>query len=283
MSGTLYMVGTPIGNLGDFSPRAAETLEDVDFIAAEDTRVTMKLLTHFNIKKPLVSYYEHNKRERGGEIISRLEAGESCALVTDAGMPVFSDPGEELVAACNERGITVRVVPGPCAAVSALAAAGLPCGRFCFEGFLSVNKKSRDEHLGSIADEERTLVFYEAPHKLRRTLKDLYKAFGERRIALVRELTKIHEETVVTTLSKAAVMFDGEGGDARSPRGEYVLVVEGARHEKKELSPEDAMESAAQLVKSFVKDGLPRSEAVKKAAAQTGVSRSELYRRSLKD
>ena len=280
MAGTLYMVGTPIGNLGDFPPRAIDTLKSVDFIAAEDTRVTMKLLTHFEIKKPLISYYEHNKRERGDEIISRLEAGESCALVSDAGMPVFSDPGEELVAMCNERGITVRVVPGPCAAVSALAVAGLPCGRFCFEGFLSVNKKSRDEHLRAIAREERTLVFYEAPHKLKRTLADLFAAFGERRIAVVRELTKVHEETVVTTLSKAGAMYDGEG--ARSPRGEYVLVIEGAKPEEKAECPEDAMTRAVELANSYAADGMSRSEAAKRAAAETGVNRSELYRRSLK-
>jgi 16S rRNA (cytidine1402-2'-O)-methyltransferase len=277
MPGILYIVGTPIGNLGDMSPRAVQTLEQADFIAAEDTRVSLRLLSHFGIKKPLVSYHEHNKEGRGEEIAARLEAGESCALVTDAGMPVFSDPGEELAALCHIRGIEVRVVPGPCAAVSALAAAGIPCGRFCFEGFLSVNAKSRREHLESVAREERTLVFYEAPHKLRRTLKDMLAAFGDRRLALSRELTKLHEETVVTTLSEACEKYE-----QLEPRGEYVLVIEGAaKKEEPESAQEDKMELAAAAVKEYIADGMPHSAAVRRAAAENEVPRSELYKMTL--
>ena len=218
MTGTLYVVGTPIGNLSDFSPRAVETLEAVDFIAAEDTRVTLKLLNHFGVKKPLVSYFEHNKRDHGEKILARLEAGENCALVSDAGMPAISDPGELLVAQCAERGIPVLVVPGPSAVVSALAISGLPTGRFTFEGFLSVNKKSRRDHLDEVKDERRTMIFYEAPHKLYATLRDMLDAWGDRRIAIVRELTKIHEEVIRTTLSEAVRRskddpFKGEIGD----------------------------------------------------------------------
>jgi 16S rRNA (cytidine1402-2'-O)-methyltransferase len=202
MSGTLYLVGTPIGNLGDLSPRARETLEKVDFIAAEDTRVSLKLLNHFDIKKPLVSYYEHNRRQSGARIAARLLAGESCALVTDAGMPAISDPGEDLVRLCAERDIPVAVVPGPSAVVSALAMSALSTQRFCFVGFLSTTKRSRFAHLEALREERRTMVFYEAPHKLRRTLEDMAAVFGgDRPISLCRELTKLHEETVRTTLS----------------------------------------------------------------------------------
>ncbi|MGN1131113.1 MAG: 16S rRNA (cytidine(1402)-2'-O)-methyltransferase, partial [Ruminococcus sp.] len=193
MDNTLYVVGTPIGNLSDMSPRAVDTLRNVDFIAAEDTRVTLKLLNHFDIKKPMVSYYEHNKRERGEIICNRILSGESCAIVTDAGMPCISDPGEDLIKLCQEKGIKTIVVPGPSAVISALAVSGLETGRFCFEGFLSVNKKSRREHLQSLADETRTMIFYEAPHKLPSTLKDLYSSFGDRKLTIVREITKIHE------------------------------------------------------------------------------------------
>ena len=199
----LYVVGTPIGNLGDFSPRAVETLESVDFIAAEDTRVTLKLLNHFGIKKSMVSYFEHNKRERGEQITSRILGGESCALVTDAGMPAISDPGEDLVRLCHEKGIKVESVPGPCAFTTALALSGFPSGRFTFEGFLSVNKPSRREHLQSLENETRTMLFYEAPHKLGATLRDMNKAFGNREIAIVREITKLHEEVIRTTLDEA--------------------------------------------------------------------------------
>lgn len=278
MSGMLYIVGTPIGNLGDFSPRAVQTLIDVDFIAAEDTRVTIKLLNHFDIKKSMISYFEHNKRERGEEILKRIEAGENCALVTDAGMPVFSDPGEDLVALCHERGVAVAVVPGPCAAVSALALSGLPSGRFCFEGFLSTAKKSRREHLKAIADEERTLVFYEAPHKLKNTLDDLYKALGDRRIALTRELTKIHEEVINTTLASAVSLYDEQ-----PPRGEFVLIIEGKKIAAIVYDDTDnVITRAAELVLLYITDGMSHSAAVKRAAEETGISRSELYRLTIK-
>lgn len=277
MSGMLYLVGTPIGNLEDLSERAARTLADVDFIAAEDTRVSVKLLNHLGLKKPLVSYYEQNKRQRGEEILRRLLGGESCALVTDAGMPAISDPGEDMVALCAENGVSVSVVPGPCAAVSALAVSGLPTGRFSFEGFLSTNKKNRREHLAQIARDSRTLLFYEAPHKLKTTLADLYAAFGDRRVALVRELTKLHEEVLRTTLSQVQTLYQ-----QTEPRGEYVLVVEGWKEppaEKK--SDEDAMEEAARLVKEYVAGGMAHAAAAKRAAKETGVSRPALYRRTV--
>ena len=203
MSGVLYVVGTPIGNLGDLSPRAAEVLSSVDFIAAEDTRVTLKLLNHFGIKKQMISYFEHNKRERGDIICSRIENGENCAIVTDAGMPCISDPGEELVKQCAERGIKTVAVPGPSAVISALAVSGLATGRFTFEGFLSTSKKSRNEHLEQLKSERRTMIFYEAPHKLSATLNDMYNAFGDRKISIVREITKIHDEVISNTFAKA--------------------------------------------------------------------------------
>lgn len=269
MSGKLILVGTPIGNLSDFSPRAVEALSQADFIAAEDTRVTVKLLNHFGIKKPLVSYFEHNKTARGPELCARMESGETCALVTDAGMPAISDPGELLVEQCAERGIPVFVVPGPSAVVSALAVSGLPTGRFTFEGFLSVNKKSRREHLEELRDERRTMVFYEAPHKLAGTLADLLAAFGDRRISLVRELTKIHEEVIRTTLAEAAARY-ADGG----ARGEFVLVVEGAE-KKEEQKPE---EDAVALARGYLADGLSVSEAAKRAASETGRRKGEIYR-----
>jgi 16S rRNA (cytidine1402-2'-O)-methyltransferase len=225
MSGTLYLVATPIGNLGDFSPRAAETLRSADFIAAEDTRVSLKLLNHFDVKKPLVSYHEHNHVTAGQAILRRLLAGESCALVTDAGTPAVSDPGEDLVRLCAENGVEVLSIPGCCAAVNALAVSGLPTGRFTFEGFLSVNKKSRREHLDSLQGEERTMLFHEAPHKLRTTLDDLLRRLRPGPpVALCRELTKLHEETLRTTLGGAAEYYR----EKRASRGEYVLVVAGA-------------------------------------------------------
>ena len=212
MSGTLYLVATPIGNLGDFSPRAVETLESVDFIAAEDTRVSVKLLNHFQIKKPLVSYHEHNHVTAGQAILQRLLAGESCALVTDAGTPAISDPGEDLVRLCGEHGVDVIAIPGCCAAVNALAVSGLPTGRFTFEGFLTVNKKSRRERLDALKNEERTMIFHEAPHKLVSTLADLCDAFGpDRKAALCRELTKLHEETRRTTLGEALAFYQANG------------------------------------------------------------------------
>lgn len=274
-TGKLYVVGTPIGNLSDFSPRAVETLRSVDFIAAEDTRVTLKLLNHFEIKKPLVSYFEHNKRERGDMITSRIEAGEDCALVSDAGMPAISDPGEMLVAQCAEKGIQVLVIPGPSAVVSALAVSGLPTGRFTFEGFLSVGKKSRREHLQEVKNEHRTMIFYEAPHKLSSTLNDMLDAWGDRRIALVRELTKIHEEVIRTTLSEAAIRY-ADGG----AKGEFVLVIEGAPVEEKS---EYTLEEAVSLAKELVQSGLSASDAAKQAAQETGFKKGELYKALLND
>ncbi len=268
--GALYVVGTPIGNLSDFSPRAAETLAGADFIAAEDTRVTMKLLNHFGIKKPLVSYYEHNKQEKGGVIADRIAAGETCALVSDAGMPAISDPGEDLVALCAARGIRVLVVPGPSAVISALAVSGLPTGRFTFEGFLSVNKKSRREHLESVQNEVRTMVFYEAPHKLPYTLQDMAAVFGDRRIALVREITKIHEECIRTTLVQAAEYYA-----QNAPKGEFVLVIEGAKPaEEKEMT----LEEAVQMAKAAMENGSSASDAAKEAARLSGFKKGEIYK-----
>ena len=222
--GTLYLCATPIGNLEDITLRVLQTLKDVDLIAAEDTRNTLKLLNHFDIHKPMTSYHEHNKAESGGKILARLLAGETCALVTDAGSPAISDPGEDLVRLCAENGITVCAIPGPCALVTALSISGLPTGRFTFEGFLSVNKKSRQEHLTGLKDETRTMIFYEAPHKLLATLRDLADAFGEdRKISLCRELTKLHEEVRRMTLGEAAAYYE-----ENPPRGEFVLVVAGA-------------------------------------------------------
>ena len=270
MAGNLTIVGTPIGNLSDMSPRAVDALRNCDFVAAEDTRVTLTLLNHFGIKKPLISYFEHNKRERGEQVCARIEACENCALVTDAGMPAISDPGEDLVALCQQRGIHVGVAPGPSAIVTALAVAGLPTGRFTFEGFLSVNKRSRREHLASLRGEQRTMVFYEAPHKLTATLEDLLSALGDRRIAIVRELTKIHEEVIRTTLAEAVRRYREE-----SPRGEIVLIIEGAVPEKAEAY---TVEQAAEMAKEWVEQGLSASEAAKRAAAETGIKKGDIYR-----
>ena len=274
MSGKLTLVGTPIGNLGDLSPRARRTLEEADFIAAEDTRVTLKLLNHFGITKPLVSYYQHNKGRSGERIVERILSGESCALVTDAGMPIVSDPGEDLAAACAQAGIEISCVPGPCAAVTALALSALPAGRFCFEGFLSTSKRSREEHLDSLRGERRTMIFYEAPHKLQKTLSDLASAFGpERRVSLCRELTKLHEEVLRTTLGEAVRLYEAE-----PPRGEFVLIVEGAP-ERAEERP--TSEAALERVKYYRSEGRSLKEAAKLAAADTGYSKNELYELAL--
>ena len=270
MAGILYVTGTPIGNLSDLSPRAAQTLSEVDFIAAEDTRVTLKLLNHLGVKKPMVSYYEHNKRERGEIICNRIEAGENCAIVTDAGMPCISDPGEDLIRLCEERGIKTVVVPGPSAVIAALAVSGLETGRFCFEGFLSVNKKSRGEHLQSLQNERRTMIFYEAPHKLPATLRDLYAAFGERKLSIVREITKLHEEVIRTTTAEAAERYaDG------SIKGEIVLVLEGKSAEETE---EYTLEAAVALARQLVENGERATEAAKEAAAMTGFKKNEIYK-----
>ena len=276
MAGTLYLVATPIGNLGDVSPRAAETLETVDFIAAEDTRVTVKLLNHLGIKKPMVSYYRHNADTRGDELVDRLLAGESCALVTDAGTPAISDPGEELVARCAQQGIPVVTIPGPCALVTALAVSGLPTGRFTFEGFLAMNKKNRKAHLESLKHEERTMVFHEAPHKLRATLDDLSAAFGpDRRIALCRELTKLHEDIWKTTLGEAVEHYK-----TNEPRGEYVLVMAGAP-ETADPEQELTLEQAAQRALELTGQGFGPTAAAKAAAQGTPYSKSEVYKQLL--
>lgn len=267
-------MGTPIGNLGDISPRALEAMEHCDFIAAEDTRVTMKLLNHFGIKKPLISYYEHNKRSSGEVITARILSGETCVLVTDAGMPAISDPGENIVDKCHSLGIAVTCMPGPSAVVTALAVSGMPSGRFAFEGFLSVNKKSRREHLLEIRDEKRTMIFYEAPHKLPAMLADMYEALGERRIAIVRELTKLHEEVIRTTLSQAAARYSPDGGEI--PRGEFVIIIEGASPSASE--EEYTSEQAAQMARSLMEGGMSLSEAAKQAAKATRLKKGDIYR-----
>ena len=270
MSGTLYLVATPIGNLGDFSPRALETLNTVDFIAAEDTRVSLKLLNHFSLKKQLVSYHEHNHVSAGQSILNRLLSGESCALVTDAGTPAISDPGEDLVRLCAENDVPVISIPGCCAAVNALAVSGLPTGRFTFEGFLAMNKKSRREHLESLKREERTMIFHEAPHKLCTTLEDLAATFGaDRRIALCRELTKLHEETRRCTIGEAIVHFR-----TTAPKGEFVLVVEGAAPH---ISDEVTLEQGVEMVQTLMDGGTRLKDAAKEVAEHTGLSKNELY------
>lgn len=273
MSGILYLVATPIGNLGDLSVRALETLRNADFIAAEDTRVTAKLLNHFEIKKPLVSYYEHNKRQSGEKILARLLAGETCALVTDAGMPAISDPGEDLVRLCAEHDVNVQVIPGCCAAVTALALSALPTQRFCFEGFLAVSGKNRTEHLEQLRSERRTMILYEAPHKLLRTLEDLIDTLGpDREIALCRELTKLHEETLRTTLSGALAHFQEV-----QPKGEFVLILKGAEPEAQTMTEEEALK----LVAALQAQGLSLKDACKQVSAETGFGKNVLYRRAL--
>ena len=274
MSGTLYLVATPIGNLGDFSPRAVETLETVDFIAAEDTRVSLKLLNHFGIKKSLVSYHEHNHVTAGQAILSRLLAGESCALVTDAGTPAISDPGEDLVRLCGAHGVPVTAIPGCCAGIRALAVSGLPTGRFVFEGFLPVNRKNRRERLESLAGEERTILLHEAPHKLAATLEDLSAALGpDRRVTLCRELTKLHEEIRRATLGEAAAYYR-----ENAPKGEFVLVVAGAEPRRETAVP---LADAVDQVLALRAQGTRLKDAVKEVAEHTGLSRNELYAAAL--
>lgn len=275
MSGKLFVVGTPIGNLGDISPRALRTLEECDFIAAEDTRVTLKLLNHFEIKKPMISYFEHNRRQKGEIITERILSGENCAIVTDAGMPAVSDPGEDLVALCHEKGIPVSVVPGPSAFVAAIALSGLSVGRFTFEGFLSVSKVSRREHLEEVKREKRTMVFYEAPHKLSATLNDMYSCFGDRQIAIVREITKIHEEVIRTTLKEASEKYSEE-----SLKGEIVLVIEGYKEQEKDLP---TLEDAIIKAKSYIEEGMSASFAAKQAAKDTGIKKGDIYKALLEE
>ena len=271
MPGTLYIVGTPIGNLGDFSPRAEETLRCVDFIAAEDTRVTLKILNHFDIKTKLVSYHEHNRKEKGPSIVERLLNGESCAVVTDAGMPAISDPGQDLVRLCHESGVPVVTVPGPSAVITALALSGLEVSRFTFEGFLSVNKPSRKKHLEEIREERRTMVFYEAPHKLAATLHDLHTTLGDRRIAIVKELTKIHESVERTTLAEADGKYDG-----LKLKGEYVIIIEAKTEAERQA--EAPATAPLVLARQYIGDGLSVNEAAKLAAKETGAKKSDIYR-----
>lgn len=272
MAGKLYVVATPIGNLGDFSPRAQQVLAQVDFIAAEDTRVGAKLLNKFAIKKPQISYFEHNRRAKGEQIAARIAAGEDCALITDAGTPAISDPGTDLVEICAQQGIEVVAVPGPCAAIAALSIAGMDCGRWCFEGFLSVNKKSRREHLEDIREEHRTMVFYEAPHKLLRTLEDFYRVLGDRPIALVREITKLHEQAHRTTLAQAVEYYT-----ANTPRGEFVLVLAGAPRPEAPEPEQNPLERVGELLEQ----GVAISEAIKRTAKELGVPKNSIYNQAM--
>ena len=276
MPGMLYLVPTPIGNLGDISLRCRETLEQADFIAAEDTRVTLKLLNHLGIKKSLVSYYEHNKAQKGNVILDRILAGETCALVSDAGSPAISDPGEELVKQCAEAGVTVCAIPGPCAVITALSISGQATGRFCFEGFLSTSKKSRREHLESLVKEQRTMVFYEAPHKLLNTLESMAEVFGpERPISLCRELTKLHEEVIRTTLGGAIDLYTQQ-----PPKGEFVLVVAGAEPEEK---PAATASDAAERVAQLMEGGMSRKDAVKQTAQELNLPKNVVYDAALEN
>ena len=275
MAGMLYLVPNPIGNLGDISQRCRETLENADFIAAEDTRVSLKLLNHMGIKKSLVSYYEHNKAFKGEKIVERILAGETCALVSDAGSPAISDPGEDLVKLCHAAGITVCAIPGPCAVITALSISGQATGRFCFEGFLSTAKKSRREHLESLVSEKRTMIFYEAPHKLLSTLQDMASVFGEdRSISLCRELTKLHEEVILTTLGAAIEKYT-----ENAPKGEFVLVIAGAPEEVKEVPSE---EDAAARVQQLMEEGMSRKDAIKQTAKELNLPKNVVYDAALK-
>ena len=275
LKSTLYLVATPIGNLADISERAIKVLSEVDFIAAEDTRNSVRLLSALGIKKELVSYHEHNKKASGERLVARLLSGESCAVITDAGMPAISDPGEDIVRLCADAGITVSVIPGACAAVSALSVSGLGTSRFAFEGFLSANKGERKRHLDKVKHEDRTLIFYEAPHKLRATLADMAEAFGnERRISLCRELTKLNEEINRTTIGEAIVHYD-----ANEPRGEYVLIVEGFSGEIVDDSVSELLLlSPEEHVERYIAEGMAKMDAIKKAAKDRGMSKSELYK-----
>lgn len=270
MNGKLYVVGTPIGNLGDMTYRGVETLSNVDFICAEDTRVTLKLLNRFGIKKPLVSFHEHTAYQICEGIVNRIALGETCAVVSDAGMPCISDPGADLIKMCIEHNIPTEVVPGPTAVASAVAMSNIPSARFAFEGFLSVTKKQRYEHLRSAAKDPHTLVFYEAPHKLVATLNDMLEYFGDRRISICRELTKIHEEVIRTTISKA-IKYYAEV----SPKGEFVLVVEGCP--ESEVGAEMTFDEAVSRAQRLIESGMKPSEACKEIAAVTGIKKGELY------
>ena len=275
IGGTLYLVGTPIGNLADISERAIKVLTEADFIAAEDTRNSLRLLMALGIKNELISYHEHNRRASGERIIARLLSGESCALITDAGMPAISDPGEDIVRECADAGITVSVIPGACAAVSALALSGLSTSRFCFEGFLSAKKSERKKQLDSIKLEARTMIFYEAPHKLKATLEDMCEAFGKnRKISLCREITKLNEEISRMTLGKAVEFYS-----QNEPRGEYVLVLEGFSGEASAIDDDTLLLlSPEEHVQKYIDEGLSKMDATKRAAKDRGMSKSELYK-----
>ena len=276
MAGTLCLVPTPIGNLGDISLRAKQALEAADFIAAEDTRVSLKLLNHLEIKKPLVSYYEHNKSFKGSQIVERILAGENCALVSDAGSPAISDPGEDLVKECAQAGITVYAIPGPCAAITAQSISGQATGGFCFEGVLSMPKKRRREHLDSLRSEKRTMIFYEAPHKLMNTLEDMAEVFGpERPISFCRELTKLHEEVIRTTIGQSIDHFT-----ENPPKGEFVLVVAGASEEEKALPT--AVDAAAR-VSQLMAQGLSRKDAIRQTAKELALPKNAVYAAALGD
>ena len=276
MAGMLYLVPTPIGNLGDISIRCRQTLEQADFIAAEDTRVSLKLLNHLGIKKSLVSYFEHNKTQKGEQIVQRILAGETCALVSDAGSPAISDPGEELVKQCAEAGITVCAIPGPCAVITALSISGQSTGRFCFEGFLSTAKKSRREHLDSLKNEHRTMIFYEAPHKLAATLESMAEVFGgDRPISLCRELTKLHEEVIRTTLQGAMALYAEQ-----APKGEFVLVVAGAPEQKEEAA---TTADAKTRVEQLMAEGISRKDAVKQTAQELKLPKNAVYEAALSE
>ena len=273
MAGKLYIVGTPIGNLGDISPRALEVLEKVDFIAAEDTRVTLKLLNHFEIKNELVSYFEHNKNEKGDFIIKRLLSGENVALVSDAGMPAISDPGEDLVRLAQQNGVSVESVPGPSAFVTALSISGMSARRFCFEGFLSVNKAERKAQLSELKNERRTMIFYEAPHKLKTTIKDFIDTFGgDRTVTIVKEITKLHETVFKTTLTDALDYYE-----QNPPKGEFVIIVEG-KSDTEQKEEEYTIENAVNLAQKLMKEGLSAASAAKQAAEITGKRKNEIYR-----
>ena len=269
-AGTLYLVASPIGNLGDISARAAQTLARVSFVAAEDTRVSRKLLDHLGVKKPFVSYHEHNRRDSGERILKRILSGEDCALLTDAGTPAISDPGEDLVRLCIDAGVSVISIPGACAAITALVLSGLTAGRFTFEGFLSTSRKSRFEHLSLLKEEQRTMVFYEAPHKLVRTLDDMLSTLGDRRVSISRELTKLYEETLRCSLSEAAAHYK-----TNPPRGEFVIVIEGAKvAQTNETSHKDAVD----MVNEHIIAGLSIKDAVKTVSIQTGIAKNTLYK-----
>lgn len=272
--GTIYLCATPIGNLEDITLRALRVLKEVDYIAAEDTRHTLKLLNHYGISKPLLSYHEHNRKEKGEEIAALVESGYDVALVSDAGMPGISDPGEDLVALAHQRSLPITVIPGPTASLSALVLSGLPSGRFAFEGFLPREKKDRKERLKKLKKEERTMIFYEAPHRLLSTLKDLLAELGNRRIVLVRELTKIHEEVLPFFLEEAVAYYENQ-----EPRGEYVLIVDGYREREQEKSFDDL--SIKEHIKNYMEAGLSKKEAIKQVAKDRNMAKSEVYKYSI--